>query len=96
MLLSGTLNGKKVCNIEASSDLITEVQKVELQKSVDRLCLRKKRNALISKYDWTQMPDAPLTQEQKVVWSEYRQALRDLPQQFENIHDAVWPVAPNA
>ncbi len=47
--------------------------------------------------DWTQLPDSPLTDEEKSAWAKYRQELRDLPdtkgketQPFtEN-----WPVAP--
>jgi hypothetical protein len=27
--------------------------------------------------DWTQLPDAPLTEEQKTAWANYRQAVRD-------------------
>jgi hypothetical protein len=34
--------------------------------------------------DWTQLPDVDLTEEKKLAWREYRQALRDLP---ENITD---------
>lgn len=29
--------------------------------------------------DWTQLPDARLSEEDKVAWTEYRQKLRDLP-----------------
>jgi len=36
------------------------------------------RNAQLSQSDWTQLPDSPLDQ---IKWAEYRQALRDLPEQ---------------
>lgn len=42
---------------------------------------RDDRNALIATTDWTQLADAPLTAEQKAAWVQYRQALRDLPNQ---------------
>lgn len=45
---------------------------------------RKIRNYKLSQSDWTQFPDSPLTEDQKNAWQEYRQALRDLP---ENITD---------
>jgi len=59
--------------------------------------LREKRNDLLAKCDWTQLPDSPLSQEQKQAYVVYRQALRDLPAQFQNINDiseVVWPEEP--
>jgi len=46
--------------------------------------LRTLRDQRLTESDWTQVADAPLTEEQKVAWQSYRQALRDLP---ENITD---------
>ena len=46
--------------------------------------LRLIRNSKLLTSDWTQIPDAPLTEEQKLAWKNYRQQLRDLP---ENISD---------
>lgn len=46
--------------------------------------LRLIRNSKLLTSDWTQLPDAPLTEEQKLAWKNYRQQLRDLP---ENISD---------
>lgn len=37
------------------------------------------RNDKLSNTDWTQVPDSPLTEEQKENWRIYRQQLRDLP-----------------
>lgn len=56
--------------------------------------VRGKRNLLLSQSDWTQLPDAPLTAEQRQEWSKYRQDLRDLPQTFENAEDVVYPEGP--
>jgi hypothetical protein len=52
---------------------------------VDKL----RRNHLLTTSDWTQLPDSPLTEEQKQAWREYRQLLRDLPDNNWN-----WPVPP--
>lgn len=41
-----------------------------------------KRNRRLQDSDWTQMPDSPLTDTKKAEWATYRQALRDLPQQW--------------
>lgn len=43
--------------------------------------VRKQRDSLLAKCDWTQTVDSPLTAEQKTAWATYRQALRDLPSQ---------------
>lgn len=56
--------------------------------------VRGKRNLLLAQSDWTQLQDAPLTEEQKLLWSEYRQQLRDIPQTFENAEDVIYPEEP--
>ncbi|SMY15578.1 tail fiber assembly protein [Photobacterium aquimaris] len=56
--------------------------------------IRKYRDSLISETDWTQMPDAPLTPEKKTEFTAYRQALRDIPQTYDNPDDIVWPTKP--
>ena len=48
--------------------------------------------------DWTQMPDAPLSDSKKAEWATYRQALRDLPASVENItslDQVEWPTKPS-
>ena len=35
-----------------------------------------------------------VTEEEKVLWAEYRQALRDLPETYPNSEDIVWPSKP--
>jgi len=56
--------------------------------------IRKERDALLAKCDWTQLADAALTIEEKAAWSDYRQALRDIPQTFENPEDVIFPSVP--
>lgn len=61
------------------------------------VALRETRNAALTVSDWTQIPDAPLTTEQKAAWSTYRQALRDVPANNTNITDlsqVTWPTEP--
>jgi hypothetical protein len=53
--------------------------------------VRTQRDALLSQSDWTQVPDAPVDQ---AAWAEYRQALRDLPQQAGFPQEVVWPNPP--
>lgn len=52
--------------------------------------------------DWTQLPDAPLTPEQVVEASVYRQALRDVtipvlssPENYPTLDSVAWPTPPS-
>lgn len=56
--------------------------------------MRSERLRLLVDSDWTQMPDSPLTDSQKVAWSDYRQALRDLPANTVDPENPVWPQPP--
>jgi len=51
------------------------------------------RNQRLTASDWTQMPDTPLTNDQRAAWVSYRQALRAFPETCD-LDDLVWPVAP--
>ena len=55
---------------------------------------RAERNALITASDWTQVADAPLTQNERARWREYRQRLRDVPQQPGFPASVDWPAEP--
>jgi hypothetical protein len=55
--------------------------------------VRTERNAKLSASDWTQLPDAALTNVQTAEWAEYRQALRDITEQADPFA-VVWPSAP--
>ncbi len=62
--------------------------------------LRAQRNILLAQSDWTQMPDSPLSQEAKSSWSEYRQKLRDFPEEvtvtsLQDFDSLTWPVKPD-
>ena len=49
------------------------------------------RNAELSQTDWTQLPDSPVD---KDAWAEYRQALRDLPEQSGEANEVDLPSKP--
>lgn len=55
---------------------------------------RERRNILLSRSDWTDLPNAPLTAEQKAVWLTYRQELRDITTQSGFPSIVIWPVSP--
>ncbi|WP_345876426.1 tail fiber assembly protein [Shewanella algae] len=56
--------------------------------------IRKYRDYLVSKTDWTQMPDAPLDGAKKAEFTAYRQTLRDIPQTYSDPNSVVWPEKP--
>ncbi len=45
--------------------------------------LRRRRDTLLTESDWTQLDDVPLTASQKQEWATYRQALRDVTDNFD-------------
>lgn len=49
---------------------------------------------LLIQSDWTQIPNNPLTAAKQVEWANYRQELRDIPEQSGYPLNVVWPVAP--
>ena len=56
--------------------------------------VRAERDRLLAASDFTQMPDAPLSDADKQAWADYRQTLRDIPQDFASPDDVVWPEQP--
>jgi hypothetical protein len=54
------------------------------------------RKFLLEESDWTQVPDAPVSEEDKAMWRTYRQKLRDIPQEQESIPPSSvrFPVTP--
>ena len=76
----------------------------ELERNRDYLTeLRVIRDQLLTSCDWTQLPDVQdkFTSSKKEEWIEYRQKLRDLPENIEDPKPLVldpnhpdWPISP--
>lgn len=67
----------------------------EKKRQLDWIPFREQRDQLLKESDWTQISDYSLvTEEEKALWAEYRQALRDLPETYPNSEDIVWPDVP--
>lgn len=57
--------------------------------------IRARRDRLLADSDFTQLPDSPLTADQRAAWASYRAALRALPETYAADPAAiVWPAAP--
>ena len=59
--------------------------------------VRSDRDQRLVRCDWTQVPDNQLTEQQRIDWRDYRQALRDITDTCDDItslDDVVWPIAP--
>lgn len=67
----------------------------EAKAKANRMALfRKRRDQKLADCDWTQLPDAPLTAEQRAAWGEYRQSLRDVPDTVNADGWVAWPKKP--
>jgi hypothetical protein len=67
----------------------------EKKRQLDWIPFREQRDQLLKESDWTQISDYSLvTEEEKALWAEYRQELRDLPTTYPNSEDIVWPSKP--
>ena len=56
--------------------------------------IRQYRGELLARCDWTQLPDVPLTLEEKQAWAAYRQDLRDITEDFSAPDEVVFPTPP--
>lgn len=91
-ILENYVTATPVISNKSPADIITfEQLKQNFMRS-----LREERNRRLSETDWTRLDDVGLTLEQRETWGVYRQALRDLPQQYESneiidINLVSWP-----
>jgi hypothetical protein len=56
--------------------------------------IRNERNGRLMTSDWTQLADAPLSEENVEAWRDHRQQLRDIPASALAPEDVVWPSPP--
>lgn len=56
--------------------------------------VRMERNFYLRESDWSVMPDNQLSPEERQIWEDYRQELRNVPQLFSEPNDVVWPTPP--
>ena len=61
--------------------------------------LRQDRNKLLLECDWTDLPNAVLSDEKKTEWQTYRTNLRDITKGLttvEDVNSVTWPTKPGA
>ena len=68
-----------------------KLAEIESEKNKIKEEIRNKRDQLLTETDWTQIPDVPTDKE---AWANYRQALRDIPQQEGFPENIEWPQKP--
>lgn len=73
---------------DASEEEVSERTRVQLG------LVRVKRNELLAKSDWTQLPDSPLDNTARNVWADYRQSLRDITENVDPF-SIVFPDEPS-
>ena len=71
-----------------------EIASHSAEESTKWQAARNTRNWLLSLCDWTQLPDAPITEVKKAEWTEYRVQLRDIPETYQTVSSIVWPSKP--
>ena len=77
------------------SELVEDPLKVQAKIQQAWTALRAQRNSLLVASDYTQLQDAHLSAEKKSAWADYRQALRDLPENATDPTQVTWPVSPS-
>jgi len=92
------LRGEVVKNEEGKAEQLWDVVEISPEEKYNRW-IERKRHSLLYMSDWTQLPDNPLSTADREVWAEYRQALRDLPQNTDVaaltcLEDVNWPLPP--
>ncbi|MFH4464979.1 tail fiber assembly protein [Vibrio diabolicus] len=91
------IKGKRIYNPDLnnlSQYGVSESEREDIIVAAKWFDVRALRDKLISDTDWTQIPDAPLSDEKKTEFATYRQSLRDIPQNIGNPDDVIWPEKP--
>ncbi len=70
--------------------VISDAVKLELKWEE----VRSQRDALIRSTDWVLAVDSPVSEAKKTEVMEYRQALRDTPQNQKDPFNIEWPIPP--
>lgn len=92
--IPGLAIGSKYENGTFTRTLLPQIERT-VEEKWD--AIRNRRNQLLIESDVYVLPDlwASYTPEQQRDWSQYRQTLRDIPQNYSNPDGVIWPVPPS-
>ena len=85
------------CDASESSGVVTIIKSAEwLENKTNEAWrkIRKQRNQLLKDSDYIMFPDITTSAERKQEWTTYRQALRDIPQDYDSPDEVVYPTKP--
>ena len=85
------------CDASESSGVVTIIKSAEWLENKTNEAWRKirnQRNQLLKDSDYIMFPDITITAEKKEEWETYRQALRDIPQDYDSPDEVVYPTKP--
>jgi hypothetical protein len=85
------------CDASESSGVVTIIKSAEWLENKNNEAwrkIRKERNQLLKDSDYIMFPDITITTEKKEEWTTYRQALRDIPQDYDSPDEVVYPDKP--
>ena len=85
-------DGYELCDDGIVRDIITTRDLTQEERLNE--WVRRPRDFMLAKSDWTQMPDSPLSAEKKAEWAAYRQQLRDMTETYANIQNPSEIVPP--
>jgi len=93
------VNEEFLDSVVSENDTIEDIQTVSRSEPTSEEIaesnlnsLRNKRNQLLIESDWTQILDIP--EDIRLSWQPYRQALRDITDNYTSLEDVVWPEKP--
>jgi len=88
----GFLTKDELLNFGFTQELLNDSSRADTARQ--SALVKTERNKLLAASDWSQLPDANISEEKVLKWREYRQALRDLPNQPGFPWDIVIPGRP--
>lgn len=98
MAVVGVSPPRWVCHVCASGPFriaaAAEAAAAREAAGPDWSAVRAQRDGLLTRCDWTQVPDAPLDEPTRDAWRDYRQQLRDVTEDFATPEAVVWPTPP--
>lgn len=92
------VDGKMFKLVSGTPVAMTQEEKDEyylsLRTTYSYAALRRDRNEMLMRSDWTQLPNSGLSEAKIAEWETYRQALRDLPENMTEDLTYTLPESP--